>query len=86
MKRFALAAALALVAMFSISEVASARWYYNGYPGYAVSSGGAYQVVPAPVPYSTLMVPASPTTTWVCPMGRVHHVRPYVATTPYWNY
>jgi hypothetical protein len=86
MKRTILAAALALVAMFSISEVASARWYYYGYPGYAVSSGGAYRTVPGPVPYSTLMVPATPTTVYVGPLGRVHYVRPYVATYPYSYY
>jgi hypothetical protein len=86
MKRTILAAALALAAMLTFSEVASARWYYYGYPGYAVSSGGAYRTVAGPVPYSTLMVPDAPTATWVGPLGRVHHVRPYVATYPSWYY
>ena len=88
MKRTILAAALALAAVFTFSEVASARWGYYGswYPGYAVSTGGAYTTVPGPVPFSTLMVPTSPTTVVVGPLGRVHYVRPYVATYPYWNY
>jgi hypothetical protein len=90
MKRFALAAALALAAMLTFSEVASARWgyygpWYSNYP-YAVTTGGAYRTVAGPVPYSTLMVPDAPTATWVGPLGRVHHVRPYVATYPSWYY
>jgi hypothetical protein len=85
MKRYILAAALALAAMFTFSEVASARWYYWGGP-YGVTTGGPYRVVPGPVPYSTLMVPASPTTVYVGPMGRVHYVRPYVAAYPYSYY
>jgi hypothetical protein len=85
MKRFALAAALALVATVMFSGTASAYRYYWGGP-YGVTTGGPYRVVPGPVPYSTLMVPATPTTTWIGPMGRVHYVRPYAATTPYWSY
>jgi hypothetical protein len=85
MKRFALAAALAFAAIFTFSGVASARWYYSGGP-WGVTTGGAYRVVPGPVPYSTLMVPDAPTTTVVGPLGRVHYARPYVAAYPYWMY
>jgi hypothetical protein len=90
MKRTILAATLALAAMFTFSEVASAHWryygpWYGGYP-YAVTTGGAYQFVPGPVPYSTLMVPDAPTTTVVGPLGRVRYVQPYAAAYPYWNY
>jgi hypothetical protein len=85
MKRTILAAALALAAILTFSEVASAHRYYWGGP-YGVTTGGAYQVVPGPVPYSTLMVPAAPTTTYVGPFGHVHHVRPYVAAYPSWYY
>jgi hypothetical protein len=84
MKRTILAAALGLAAMFTFSGVASAHWYWGG--PYAVTAGGAYRTVPGPVPYSTLMVPDAPTTVVVGPLGRVHYVRPYVATHPYWYY
>jgi hypothetical protein len=83
MKRHILAAALALAGMLSFSEVASARWYYYGYPGYAVSSGGPYRAVPGPVPYSTILTPDSPTTLVVGPRGHVHYARQIVTTPAY---
>jgi hypothetical protein len=91
MKRTILAAALALAAMLTFSETASAHWrhygpWYGGYP-YAVSTGGPYRTVAGPVPYSTLLVPDAPSTVVVGPLGRVHYARPYVAAYPtYWSY
>jgi hypothetical protein len=90
MKRTMLAAALALAAVLTFSDVASARWgyygpWYSNYP-YAVTTGGAYRTVPGPVPYSTLMVPDVPTTTWIGPRGHIHYAQPVVTTNPYWYY
>ena len=86
MKRYILAAALALAATFAVADTASAHRYYWGGP-YGVTTGGGYQVVPGPVPYSTLMVPAPPTTTYIGPFGRVHYyATPVVSAYPAWYY
>jgi hypothetical protein len=81
-KRYVLAAALALAAMLTFSEVASAaRWAYYGAP-HPVAVGGPYRVIHNPITYSTTLVPGSPTLV-VGPRGRVHYVRPAVTTAPY---